>query len=49
MLRLAYLAPDITRDILEGRQPPGLTAAKLTEDADLPIAWPEQRKALGFD
>ena len=49
VLRLAYLAPDITRDILEGRQPPGLTAVKLTEDADLPIAWPEQRKALGFD
>jgi site-specific DNA recombinase len=49
VLRLAYLAPDITRDILEGRQPPGLTVAKLTEDADLPLAWPEQRKALGFD
>src|SRR5947208_1185358 len=49
VLRLAYLAPDITLAILEGRQPPGLTFAKLTADADLPLAWPEQRKALGFD
>ena len=49
VLRLAYLAPDITLAILEGRQPPGLTLAKLTADAELPLAWPEQRKALGFD
>ena len=49
VLRLAYLAPDITRAILEGRQPPGLTFAKLTQDSYLPLAWPEQRKALGFD
>jgi hypothetical protein len=47
--RLAYLAPDITCAILEGRQPPGLTFAKLTAAAGLPLAWPEQRKALGFD
>ncbi|HEX4617058.1 MAG TPA: hypothetical protein VH230_14205 [Stellaceae bacterium] len=26
-----------------------LTFAKLAADADLPLAWPEQRKALGFD
>jgi site-specific DNA recombinase len=49
VLGLAYLAPDITRAILEGRQPPGLTFAKLTQDSYLPLAWPEQRKALGFD
>jgi site-specific DNA recombinase len=49
VLRLAYLAPDITRAILEGRQPRGLTFAKLIQDADLPISWPAQRKALGFD
>ena len=49
VLRLAYLAPDITLAILEGRQPPGLTIARLTTDADLPLAWPAQRKALGFD
>jgi site-specific DNA recombinase len=49
VLRLAYLAPDITRAILDGRQPPGLTAARLTDDSYLPLAWPEQRQALGFD
>jgi site-specific DNA recombinase len=48
VLRLAYLAPDITHAILEGRQPPGLTAARLTDEACLPPAWPEQRTALGF-
>jgi site-specific DNA recombinase len=48
VVRLTYLAPDITRAILEGRQPPGLTAAMLLEHSGLPLAWPEQRKALGF-
>ncbi|HLY45829.1 MAG TPA: recombinase family protein [Stellaceae bacterium] len=48
VVRLSYLAPDITRAILEGRQPPGLTAAKLINDASLPLGWPEQRAALGF-
>jgi hypothetical protein len=48
VVRLTYLAPDITRAILEGRQPPGVTAAMLLEHSDLPLAWPEQRKALGF-
>jgi site-specific DNA recombinase len=45
---LAYLAPDITRAILEGRQPPGLSAARLIEHSGLPVTWPEQRKVLGF-
>jgi site-specific DNA recombinase len=48
VVRLTYLAPDITRAILEGRQPPNLTAARLLEHSGLPLAWPEQRKALGF-
>ena len=48
VLRLAYLAPDITSAILEGRQPPGLTVARLIEDPNLPLGWPEQREALGF-
>jgi hypothetical protein len=48
VVRLTYLAPDITRAILEGRQPPTLTAAMLLEHSSLPLAWPEQRKALGF-
>jgi site-specific DNA recombinase len=46
--RLAYLAPDITIAILDGRQPPGLTATMLIEHPHLPPSWQEQRTALGF-
>jgi site-specific DNA recombinase len=48
VLRLAYLAPDITAAILEGRQPEGLTATVLIEYPNLPLSWHEQRAALGF-
>jgi site-specific DNA recombinase len=48
LLRLAYLAPDITTAILDGRQPTGLTATTLIERADLPMSWREQRRTLGF-
>ena len=48
IVRLSYLAPDITRAILDGRQPPDLSAAALLNHPSLPLAWPEQRKALGF-
>jgi site-specific DNA recombinase len=48
LLRLTFLAPDITRAILEGRQPGGFTAQKLVTHYALPLAWPEQRQALGF-
>ena len=48
LLRLAYLAPDITTAILDGHQPTGLTATQLIERADLPMSWREQRRTLGF-
>jgi hypothetical protein len=48
VLRLAYLAPDITTAILEGRQPPSLTATMLMEHPRLPLSWQEPRTALGF-
>jgi hypothetical protein len=48
MLRLAYLAPDIVAAIVDGRQPPELTARRLMDDTRLPLEWTEQRKALGF-
>ena len=48
LLRLAYLAPDITKAILYGRQPYDLTAAKLLRESRLPLDWPAQRQALGF-
>jgi hypothetical protein len=45
-LPLACLAPDITQAILDGTQPHDLTLDKLRRP--LPLAWPEQRRALGF-
>jgi hypothetical protein len=38
VLRLAYLAPDITRAIIEGRHPRDLTAQKLLAHSRLPLA-----------
>jgi len=48
LVRLSYLAPDITQAILDGRQPRGLTADKLLAHSRLPLAWHEQRIVLGF-
>ena len=48
LVRLSYLAPDITEAILNGRQPPDLTAEKLLEHSRLPLAWHDQRTLLGF-
>jgi len=45
---LAFLAPDIQRAILEGRQPPWLTLQQLISKP-LPLAWIDQKRALGFD
>jgi hypothetical protein len=43
-VRLSYLAPDLTRQILEGRHPRDLTAQKLLSHSRLPLGWPEQRR-----
>ncbi len=48
MLRLSFLAPDITRAILHGRQPAELNAHKMMADTRAPIDWHEQRTGLGF-
>lgn len=45
--KLAFLAPDIQRAILEGRQPTGLTLADLLS-ANIPLDWHAQRQMLGF-
>jgi site-specific DNA recombinase len=47
-LRLAFLAPDIVEAIVEGRQPPGISVRKLTNDKRLPSDWVEQRRLLNF-
>ena len=48
LVRLSYLAPDITEAILDGRQPRDLTADKLLAHSRLPLAWQDQRNVLGF-
>jgi len=48
LVRLAYLAPDITEAILDGHQPRDLTADKLLAHSRLPLGWHEQRTVLGF-
>jgi DNA invertase Pin-like site-specific DNA recombinase len=48
LIRLSYLAPDITQAVLDGRQPPHLTAERLLAHSRLPLAWHEQRMLLGF-
>ena len=48
LVRLAYLSPEITRAILDGRQPVDLTAAKLKRTHTLPLDWDQQKVVLGF-
>jgi site-specific DNA recombinase len=48
LVRLSYLAPDISQAILDGRQPRDLTADELLAHSRLPLAWHDQRTALGF-
>ena len=45
-LNLAFLSPEITRAIVHGEQPPGLVLTHLL-NADLPLAWTQQRHAIG--
>jgi site-specific DNA recombinase len=49
IFRLSFLAPEVTRAILQGRQPPELTASKLMLAGKLAPAWPDQRRQLGVD
>ena len=49
LMRLSYLAPDIVRALLEGRQPIELTPTRLLQlSKDLPHDWSEQRHVLDF-
>lgn len=49
LARLAFLAPDIITDILDGKQPVQLTARHLLRCADVPLDWKKQRTFLGFN
>ena len=44
---LACLAPDIVTAIVQGKQPPTLTAKSLSS-VELPLSWNAQRRLLGF-
>ena len=48
ILKLAFLAPEITVAILNGGQPPHLTADTLIKMSDLPCSWALQRLRLSF-
>ena len=43
-LSLAFLAPEIAKAAVEGRLPRGFGLKRLV---DLPMAWPDQWRALG--
>jgi DNA invertase Pin-like site-specific DNA recombinase len=47
LVELAFLAPDIQRAILEGRQPAGLTMRQII-DVGVPLGWSQQRELFGF-
>lgn len=47
LVAISCLAPDIVVAILQGRQPIGFLSKTLFE-VDLPLAWEEQRRVLGF-
>jgi site-specific DNA recombinase len=44
ILRVAFLAPEITEAILDGRQPPDLTLGSLK--GVLPMSWQQQKKLI---
>ena len=46
-LALAFLAPDIQRDILAGRQPSTLNLEELRH-MQIPLCWKRQRELLGW-
>ncbi|WP_245912969.1 recombinase family protein [Litoreibacter ponti] len=45
MIRLAFLAPDIVRDVLDGKQPIGFTS-DWCKKHELPSNWDDQRQLL---
>jgi site-specific DNA recombinase len=48
LLRISWLAPDITAAIVEGTQPVTLTGRRLLRATDIPLAWIDQRAFFGF-
>lgn len=49
VLGLSFLAPDITKAIVQGRQPSEFSAVKLMAAGRFASFWSDQRRQLGFD
>jgi hypothetical protein len=49
IFRLSFLAPEITKAIIQGHQPSELSAIKLMGVGRFASAWSDQRRQLGFD
>ena len=45
---LAFLSPDITEAVLDGRQPEDMMLEELVAGGNLPLAWPDQGRLLRF-
>jgi len=49
ILRLSFLAPEITKAIVQGRQPFEFSAIKLMSAGQFAQRWSDQRRQFGFD
>lgn len=49
ILRLSFLAPEITKAIIQGRQPAEFSAIKLMRTGQFALRWSDQRQNFGFD
>lgn len=49
VLRLSFLAPDITRAIIQGHQPAAFSATQLMAAGRFAQPWSEQRRQFGFE
>jgi AraC-like DNA-binding protein len=49
VLKLSFLAPEITKAIVQGRQPVAFSAIKLMRAGRFEEAWSDQRRQLGFN
>ena len=49
VFRLSFLAAEITKAIIRGRQPRGFHAITLTRAGQFALQWADQRRELGFD
>ena len=49
VLRLSFLAPDITKTIVQGRPPPEFSTIQFVTAGRRVCDWSEQHRQLGFD